>query len=133
MRKGKIGPLWRWGWVALALVVSWSQDAASGQPITLNLDQAIQKALEFSPEIRETRYDVEVFQSKKQQADAALWPQIELLGIAGPSNRARGDQIYSPDQQTDLRIDGIFGRADISLIQPLYTFGKISSLREAAH
>jgi outer membrane protein len=101
--------------------------------VVLTLDQAIQKALEFSPEIRETQYDVEFYQGKKRQADAALWPQIELLGIAGPSNRARGDQIYSPDRQTDLHIDGIFGRADVSLVQPLYTFGKISSLREAAH
>jgi len=133
MMKGRIGPLWRWGWLVLALLASCAQDASSEPQITLNLDQAIQKALEFSPEIRETRYDVEVFQSKKQQADAAIWPQIELLGLAGPSNRARGDQIYSPDKQTDLHIDGIFGRADISLIQPLYTFGKISSLKEAAH
>jgi outer membrane protein TolC len=116
----------------LALIFSFPQIAGADQQLTLNLDQAIQRALDFSPEIRETQYDVEVYQSKKNQADAAFWPQIELLGVAGPSNRARGNQIHSPDKQTDLNIDGVFGRADISLIQPLYTFGKISSLREAA-
>ena len=116
----------------LALIFSFPQIAGADQQLTLNLDQAIQRALDFSPEIRETRYDVEVYQSKKNQADAAFWPQIELLGVGGPSNRARGNQVHSPDKQTDLNIDGVFGRADISLIQPLYTFGKISSLREAA-
>ncbi len=121
-----------WSLAIMALVFSCPQIAGADQQVILSLDQAIQKALDFSPEIRETQYDVEVYQSKKQQADGALWPQVELLGIAGPSNRARGDQIHSPDKQTDLNINGVFGRADVSLVQPLYTFGKISSLREAA-
>lgn len=102
------------------------------ETITLGLEQAIQKALEFSPEIRETQYDMEVYRGKKEQADGALWPQIEIIGLAGPSNEARGDQVYSPDKQTDVTINGIFGRADLSLVQPLFTFGKISSLRKAA-
>jgi outer membrane protein TolC len=117
----------------MAFLLSCPGEGSSERQLVLNLDQAIERALDFSPEIRETRYDVEVYQSKKGQADGAWWPQIELLGLTGPSNRARGDHIYSPDQQTDLHLDGIFGRADITLIQPLYTFGKISSLRQSAH
>ncbi len=130
-REGKWFSLLLGGAILLGILFGPTQ-ARAEERLVLTLDQAIQKALEFSPEIRETRYDVEVFQGKKQQADGARWPQIEFLGVGGPSNRARGDQVYSPDKQTDLRIDGIFGRADVSLIQPLYTFGKISSLREAA-
>lgn len=122
-----------WGLAALAITLFLPSGAASEEQLILSLDQAIQRALKFSPEIRETQYDIEIFQSKKEQADAALWPQIELLGMGGPSNRARGNQVYSPDKQTDLHIDGVFGRADVNLIQPLYTFGKISSLRRAAH
>jgi outer membrane protein TolC len=133
MNEGKrISLFLLWGSFLLALIPAGPLEANPEEQITLGLDQAIQRALEFSPEIRETEYDLEVFQSRRQQADAAMWPQVELLGVAGPSNRARGNQIYSPDKQTDLHIDGVFGRADINLIQPLYTFGKISSLREAA-
>jgi len=116
----------------LGLIFSFPPIAGADQQLTLNLDQATQRALHFSPEIRETQYDGEVYQSKKHQVDAAFWPQIELLGVGGPSNRARGNQVHSPDRQTDLNIDGVFGRADISLVQPLYSFGKISSLGKAA-
>jgi outer membrane protein len=121
-----------WKWVVLALILSFPPVARADDRVILTLDQAAQRALQFSPEIRETQYDVEVYQSKKEQADWALWPQLEIMGIGGPSNRAHGDQIHSGDKQTDLHIDGVFGRGDITLVQPLYTFGKISSLREAA-
>jgi outer membrane protein len=128
-RKRPVGP---WRLAVLVLILSFPQMAKADGQVHLTLDQAIQRALQFSPEIRETQYDVEAYQSKRTQADGALWPQIEILGVVGPSNRAHGDQIHSNDKATDLHIDGVFGRGDISLIQPLYTFGKISSFREAA-
>jgi len=110
-----------------------SQDTTGvPQKVILNLDQCIQKAIEVSPEISESRYEEEVFKSKKLQADSAIYPQIEVLALTGPSPRARGDQVFSPDDSTRPTINGIFGIADITLIQPIYTFGKISSYREAA-
>jgi outer membrane protein len=102
------------------------------QKIVLNLHQCIKKAIEISPEISETRYEEEVYKSKKIQADSAVYPKIEVLAITGPSPRARGDQVYSPDDSTRPTISGIFGIADVILIQPIYTFGKISSYKEAA-
>lgn len=102
------------------------------QKIILNLDQCIKKVVEISPEIGETRYEEEVYKSKKIQADSAVYPQIEFFAIAGPSPRARGDQVFSPDDSTRPAISGIFGSADVTLIQPIYTFGKISSYKEAA-
>lgn len=103
------------------------------QKIILNLDQCIKRAVEVSPEIAEARYEEDVYKSKKMQADSAIYPQIELLAIAGPSSRAKNEHI-SPTVNTSVgtTINGIFGSADVSLIQPVYTFGKISSYKEAA-
>ena len=112
---------------------AYSQDKQEvNQKIVLNLDQCIKKAVEISPEIGETRYEEEIYKSKKMQADSAVYPQIEVLAITGPSPRARGNQVFSPDDSTRPTISGIFGSADVKLIQPVYTFGKISSYKEAA-
>ena len=121
--------------LSLFIVPAYGQDNAAKegkQKVILNLDQCVKKAVEISPEIGETRYDEEVFKSKKLQADSAVYPQIEILAAAGPSTRARGDQVFSPDNSTRPTINGIFGSADVKLIQPIYTFGKISSYQEAA-
>jgi outer membrane protein TolC len=112
------------------LATAYAQD---NQKIVLNLDQCIKKAVEVSPEIGESRYDEEAYKSKKLQADSAVYPQIEVLAITGPSPEAKREYI-SPSINTSVAttVNGIFGSADATLIQPVYTFGKISSYREAA-
>jgi outer membrane protein TolC len=101
------------------------------QKIILNLQQCIQKAVEVSPEIGEARYEEEVYKSKKMQADSAVYPQIELFAITGPSPKAKKAEFFRTDVKA-ASIDGIFGRAEVTLIQPIYTFGKIAGYREAA-
>ncbi len=102
------------------------------EKVVLTLDESITRAVELSPEIGEARYEVEVYKGMKMQADSARYPQIEVLAITAPSPRARGDQISSSDDTSHPVISGIFGRSELTLIQPIYTFGKISSFREAA-
>ncbi|MBI4687453.1 MAG: TolC family protein [Nitrospirae bacterium] len=101
------------------------------QKIVLNLEQCIKKAVEISPEIGESRYEEEVFKSKKMQADSAAYPQIELLALAGPSPEAKREDFLRTDVKSNT-INGAFGSTDVTLIQPIYTFGKISSYKEAA-
>ncbi|GIX46430.1 MAG: RND transporter [Candidatus Tectimicrobiota bacterium] len=52
--------------------------------------------------------------------------------VGGPSPRARGNQLSSPDSKLDPEITGVFGQVSFSLVQPLFMFGKLRSLREAA-
>ncbi|BCB96407.1 outer membrane efflux protein [Dissulfurispira thermophila] len=120
----------------LLMIGGWLIDTAyanDNQKIVLSLDQCIKKAVEVSPEIGESRYEEEVYKSKKLQADSAAYPQIEVLAIAGPSPEAKREYI-SPSINTSVAttINGIFGSADVTLIQPIYTFGKISSFKQAA-
>ncbi len=101
-------------------------------PRVVSLEEAIALAVQNSPQIKEEQFGVLKRQSQRAQADAARFAQLEINVVGGPSPRARGDQLNSPDSKTDPAITGVFGLATISLVQPLYTFGKIDSLREAA-
>ncbi len=111
----------------------YAQEPAKSAGSVYTLDECVSKAVSVSPEIAEARYDVAVYRAKKEQADGAVYPQIEALALAGPSPEARREDV-SPVVQADIstRINGMFGRADITIIQPIYTFGKISSYKQAA-
>jgi outer membrane protein TolC len=98
-----------------------------------SLKDLIQRVLATSPEIRQFQRGAEVAMAKQDQADAARYPQIELKALVGPSPRARGSvENGSPDRKDRPVINNVFERVEMTLIQPLYTFGKITGLREAA-
>lgn len=101
-------------------------------PQVISLAEAIALAVQHSPQVKEEQFGVLFRQSQQAQANAARFAQFEITIIGGPSPRARGDQITSPDSKLDPEITGVFGRAIFSIVQPLYTFGKIKSLRQAA-
>jgi outer membrane protein TolC len=115
--------------IILAISTASAQDIK--QKTVLNLEQCIKKAIEVSPEIGEARYEEEVYKSKKMQADSAVYPQIELLAIAGPSPEAKESNFFRTDVKSTT-INGVFGSVELTLIQPIYTFGKIAGYREAA-
>lgn len=101
-------------------------------PMLLSLDDALAMAIQNSPQVKEEQYGVLMRQSQRAQANAARFAQFEITIVGGPSPRARGNQISSPDSKLSPDITGVFGRAVFSIIQPIYTFGKIASLRKAA-
>ena len=118
------------------LKVAAQQKASERPKVVISVEQAVKRALEVSAEVKEARADVGVSRSKREQADAARWAQLEANVFAGPSTelelRHSSGVLDSKSGTEDPVINGIFGRAEITLVQPLYTFGKISSLREAA-
>jgi outer membrane protein TolC len=124
------------GLVMLSTLLAGSVTGVAAQqrpvPRVLSLDEALTLAVKNSPQIKEEQFGVLKRQSQRAQADAARFAQLEITAVMGPSPRARGNQINSPDSKTDPAITGVFGLGTISLVQPLYTFGKIDSLREAA-
>ena len=126
----------RLGLALLSLLLAGSATGVAAQqrpaPRVLSLNEALALAVQHSPQIKEEQFDVLKRQSQRAQADAARFAQLDINAVVGPSPRARGNQITSPDSKTDPAITGVFGLATIKLIQPLYTFGKIDSLREAA-
>lgn len=80
---------------------------------------------------------VDQARAQKRQADALRWPQISLsLGII-PSLRATlvpGSQVDSVERATDYGLGDVTPgfTGDLTIIQPLYTFGKIADRQRAA-
>ena len=96
------------------------------------LKDLIGRTLAISPEIRQMQRGAEVAMAKKDQADAGRFPQIEVTAIVGPSSRARGDAASSPDRRDSPTVNNVFERVEMKLVQPLYTFGKLTGFRSAA-
>ncbi len=106
-------------------------------PVVLNLQQVVDKAVSYSPEVAEAQNDVVSAKSDLAQAESAYYPQIETIAIAGPVRDAEeplvvDGRITDPSPGLSFSSIGIFGKLDITATQPLYTFGKISNRQEAA-
>lgn len=106
--------------------------AAQTERRAISLHDALEAAIRHSPQIKEEQFGVMLRESQRKQADAARFAQLDLTVVGGPSPRARGNQIDSPDSKTNTAITGVFGQAVFSIIQPLYAFGKINNFRKAA-
>jgi len=111
---------------------------APATPTVLTMADAVRMAVRRSPEVRGAGFDVEAFLARQQQADAARWPQLSALSGIGPSPEAErldGSGLSTPLKSLNVRegdLNGVFGRVDLLLIQPIYTFGLIGNLRAAA-
>jgi outer membrane protein TolC len=113
------------------LVTATARTQPSDRP-TVTLDQLIARGLAVSPEIQAANAGLAIARAKKDQADGTRFPQLELTVAVGPSTRARGNVVSSPDSKDDPDVTGVFVRNELSIVQPLYTFGRISALRHAA-
>jgi len=136
------------GLCSLLLLLAPVSAAAQGKPpgegkrkLVISLQDAIKRTLAVSNRIKESRAGVDASLSLKQQADAARWAQVDANLFGGPStknellNEGRGTGvgiINSKTETGDIKVNGVFGRAVIRVVQPLYTFNKIGSFREAA-
>lgn len=100
--------------------------------LVLDVRECVRRALDTAPELGEAQADIALTATRLDEAKAHRYPQLEILGLTGPVPQARGNQVFSPDSidQTDRWT--WFGRGDATLIQPLYTFGKIAENMKAA-
>ena len=104
-------------------------------PIVLSLDECVHKALKTAPELGEAESDIALANSRLDEAKSYRFPQISFTVLAGPAPTASQSDI-SPVLKTDIpfSINSLtwFTSTDATIIQPLYTFGKISENMKAA-
>ena len=134
--------LWaRIGGLILGLVVLLAPLGASGgEPPVKNLKELIGMALKFSPEVKASKSEVNLAQEQKNEVHGYRWPQLDTTVMGGVIPKARlgefrrreGQPLFYPDPKDKLHGMTIFGRMNFSLVQPLYTFGKIAFREEAA-
>ena len=98
----------------------------------LDLDQFIERAIEAAPELDVARWAVASQEADLQNAKASSFlPEFTATNTFGFARRARGNVLESPDT-VDTRAFGPFNRVEIQLVQPLFTWGKITAGIEAA-
>ena len=101
----------------------------------LNLDDCVRLALKAAPELGEAESDIALATSKLDEAKSYRFPQLEVTTLVGPAPVAYREDV-SPYIKTDIPFSfnalTWFTSADATIIQPLYTFGKISENMKAA-
>ena len=125
--------------IVLGILLAANAPAGAQQPASvpldrpmLTLDQLIAKGLAVSPEVQAANAGVANARAKKSQASGTRFPQLELTTIVGPSPEAKGSILSSPNTKGDPEITNVFVRNEMSIVQPIYTFGRISGLNKAA-
>ena len=124
--------------VALALsghpgFASGPESAPAPPPAPWSLEALVARALKENPEIAEGRWRVRGAEARLDQARASgLLPRLRLESASGLVPDAEGDVFNPPVDTTGLRSLGVFNRTELQFVQPLYTFGYLRSLREAA-
>lgn len=100
----------------------------------LGLDDCIRLALKSAPELGEAQADIELTSSKLAEAKGYRYPQLEVLSLFGPAPQARKEDLLLLKTDKSFSFNEItwFASTDATLIQPLYTFGKISENMKAA-
>ena len=135
--------LWaRVGGALLALVLWLAPLAASGaETPVLNLKQLTVKALQYSNEVKATKSEVTFAKEQKNEAHGYRWPQFDAVALGGVVPNARRGEVrqvgknktlYYPDSSGSIHGVNVFGNLSFTLMQPLYTFGKIAYRESAA-
>ncbi len=105
----------------------------SDPPVRMTLEQCLNRALKVSPDIEQAILAVEGLEARLSEAKfAGIVPQLQWTNIFGPAPGIQGDTEQIETIRSDLSDLGVFSRTQIELIQPIYTFGKLSNARKAA-
>jgi outer membrane protein TolC len=125
--------------LAVILALAPAVTMAAEGPV-LTLPQLIPMALKFSPEVKASKSEVNFAEEQKNEVHGYRYPQLDAMVMGGVVPNARNPQvalipprIVYPDPSNRLHGVNVFGRLDVLITQPLYTFGKIAFREEAAN
>lgn len=113
-----------------------AETAPAPAPAPLSLEDCIRMALKAAPELGEADSDIAFATSRLDEAKSYRLPQVEMTTLVGPAPIAYTSSV-SPTIKTNEPLFSFnaltwFTSADATIIQPLYTFGKISENMKAA-
>lgn len=95
----------------------------------VTLAQAIDLALHYNPDLIARLAASEQADAHAEQARAASFPKVLGTAILSPIYGAHGNALQS---ENDIHQLGVWVQSSITILQPIYTWGKLSNLREAA-
>ena len=119
--------------LVIVLFVGSTIAQGSNKSVQMNLKQCLERALSVSPDIEQAILEVEKLEAGLSQAKfASIVPRLQWTGILGPAPGIAGDIENVETIRSDLSSIGLFSQTKFELVQPLYTFGKLSNTRKAA-
>jgi outer membrane protein len=124
---------------ALGMLIAWPVVHAE----TLNLEQAVERALNADPRIKEQEAFVRKARGLLEEAEGNLGLRYGLNTFMGLAPEVRGgfwqggattcSQDCEPrDDRYDLEGVSLWTYLEFSIVKPLYTFGKVANYSEAA-
>ena len=120
----------------MLLTVAGNSLAAENQvtPAVLTLEDCIRIALKGAPELGEAQSDIDLATSRLDEAKSFRYPQMEVTTLVGPAPIAYRQDLNPINTDRPFSFNALtwFTSADATIIQPLYTFGKISENMKAA-
>lgn len=100
------------------------------EPPPITWDAYIAEIERTNPLMDAAKAGLDVFAQKLKQADWAYFPSIKLDAGIVPIPKAETDS--NNNTTIDWSSWGVFYQVKLTIVQPLYTFGKIASLQRAA-
>ena len=100
----------------------------------LDLETALQLTAARNDEVAIRRAEVEAALADVAVARALrIVPEAHVVALVGPTPAARGNVVASPDSNRQpLRDLGPFGRVEGTVIQPLFTWGRLQAAADAS-
>jgi outer membrane protein TolC len=115
--------------LCLALSLAATNAAASGA----DLATCLRLADRNHPNVQVARAKLAAVRAQLTEAYSAPWMQFKASGGIALAPTVRGSNIYSPNTDVSLTSSlGVAWRANISGVVPIWTFGKITNLWDAA-
>lgn len=119
--------------LAATLITGPAASQGPERPVRMTLAQCVDRALRVSPDIEQAVLAVEGLEARLSEAKfAGIAPRLQWTNVFGPAPGIVGDTERVETIRSDLSDLGVFSRTQIELVQPLYTFGKISNAKKAA-
>lgn len=98
----------------------------------IGLGECVRRAIERAPEIAVARGQVAVSQARLAEVEAKRFlPEAEAVDFFGLARRAEGT-VLEPRDTVDTRAYGVFTKVEVNMVQPIFTWGKITAGIEAA-
>ena len=106
--------------------------AEAGRRLTL---AELTRRARAGPRAEAARFATRQAEGRVIEARGARFPRLELRALTAPSPDIScldaACTVTSPDEPT-LALDGFYGGVDLTLLQPLFTFGKLSAAASGA-
>ncbi len=124
--------LWKTCLVVACVVLGASP--ARAEPERWTLDRILEAA-QLGPRNRAAGERTEEARGQRAEARGLRFPRLGVTGIVAPSPRIECDDptcTQTSPEEASVDFEGVFARIEVSLVQPLFTFGKLDAASDAA-